>query len=311
MRALVTGADGFLGANLCKALLAAGHEVTGAALSRKGHTALDALGVDVRLEYGDVLDAAYLRRLVNAYEPQWVFHLAAVSIVRIAQADPRRAIETNVMGTLNLLDACRCGNVEAVIVASSDKAYGDYQGAPYEEAWPLKPTGAYELSKALEDTLARGWAHFATTRICVTRCANLYGPGDVNWSRMVPNSCRRIAKGESPEVHPAAWQYQREWLHVEDAARAYLLLAEQGATGEAYNVGSGHVATAGQVARMLARLGGVQAPVESPWQGIVEIPSQRVCWARLASLGWTPQWELHLGLAETLAWYRRYQGGAA
>lgn len=311
MRALVTGADGFLGANLARLLRSLGVDVIGAALNRHGHTALDALGVDIRLEYGDILDPAYLRRLVNAYEPQWVFHLAAVSIVRVAQADPYRAVHTNVMGTLNVLDACRYAShgacaVQAVVVASSDKAYGDYGGQAYTEDLPLKPSGAYELSKALADTLARGWAQELEARVMVTRCANLYGPGDLQWSRLIPNSCRRIAAGQPPEVHPGAWQFEREWLYVEDAARAYVAIAEKGVTGEAYNVGSGEVATAGTVAARLAWHGQVAQPVESTWTGLHEIPAQKLSCDKVQRLGWRAGVDLSVGLEHTLSWYRGY-----
>jgi len=306
MRTLVTGADGFLGANLCQELVWRGHDVVGSALNRKGKTGLDALGVDIRVEYGDVLDLAYLRRLVNAHEIDWVFHLAAVSIVRVAENDPYRAIQTNVMGTLNVLDAAR--GAKAVVVASSDKAYGDYGGVAYSETMPLKPQGAYELSKALEDTLARGWARFTDARVMVTRCGNLYGPGDVQFSRLIPNSCRRIVNGVPPEVHPGAWAYSREWLYVQDAAAAYITLAKKGQTGEAYNIGSDETATAGGVAHKLAELGAVGKPVDSNYE-ITEIPSQRLCSSKMRRLGWSPQTTLDIGLSNTLLWYRQYLGG--
>jgi len=308
VRALVTGADGFLGANLCKGLLTRGHEVIGATLNRKGHTSLDALGVDVRLEYGDVLEGTYIDRIINAREIQWVFHLAGVSIVRVAALSPYRAILTNVIGTLNALPFADTTTVEAVVVASSDKAYGDYGGMQYTEDLPLRPGGAYELSKALADMLARGWAKFTDARIMVTRCANLYGPGDLHWSRLVPNSCRRIARGTPPEVHPGAWQYQREWLHVDDAVRAYIMLAEEGVTGEAYNVGSGETATAGSVAHSLAILGGVGAPIESDWQ-IDEIPAQELCCDKINALGWRAEQKLWEGMRDTLGWYVDYTRG--
>lgn len=309
MNVLVTGADGFLGANLCAALLADGHDVVGAALNRKGRTSLDALGVDIRMEYGDVLDRDYLRRLVNAHEPRWVFHLAAVSIVRIAEADPYRCVATNVMGALNALDACRYGPVAALVVASSDKAYGDYGGVACTEDMELRPKGTYELSKALADVLAQGYARHLETRVVVTRCANLYGPGDLNWSRLVPNSCRRIWRGAPPQVHPGAWQYRREWLHVWDAVRAYMLLAELGSKGEAYNVGSGQTVTAGYVAKHLADLAGVRTPVESNVH-VREIPAQSLCSDRVHTLGWRPLVGLEHGLGDTLAWYRDYLGAA-
>jgi len=140
----------------------------------------------------------------------------------------------------------------------------------------------------------------------VTRCANLYGPGDLHWSRLVPNSCRRVARGLPPEVHPGAWKYQREWLHVDDAVKAYILLAEKGHTGEAYNVGSGITATAGCVAHELAVMGGVGNPVESDWE-IGEIPAQELCCDKIATLGWDPMRELWKGLEETLGWYADYE----
>ena len=301
MRALCTGADGFLGANLCARLVADGHEVTGAALNRKGHTSLDALGVDVRVEYGDITDRAYVERLVNASECDVVFHLAAVSIVRVAERDVRRAIHTNVMGTVNVCEAARgC----TVVVASSDKAYGDYGATAYAEHLPLRPTGAYEVSKACADLVAQLYGREG--RVIVTRCANLYGPGDLNWSRLVPNSCRRAARGLPPEVHPSAWEYEREWVYVDDAVEAYLALAQYGTAGP-YNIGSGQCLTAGSVASYIADLAGVDAPVASGVRIGYEIPAQRLDAGKLLrDTGYMPQTLLGVGLARTYDWYRGY-----
>jgi len=131
MRALISGAEGFLGANLCKALLAQGHDVTALSLNRQKHTSLDALGVECRTEYGDVTDAVFVERVIAASEAEWVFHLAAVSIVRIAQASPALALRTNILGTLNVMEACRkLPGVKSIVVASSDKAYGDHCQTP-------------------------------------------------------------------------------------------------------------------------------------------------------------------------------------
>lgn len=154
MRTLVTGADGYLGANLCKALIERGHEVTGTSLNRKESTSLDALIVKCRVEFGDVTDTAFVERVISSSEADWVFHLAAVSIVRIAQASPARALNTNIMGTVNVLEACRHLPVKSVVVASSDKAYG-YHGRPYVEDFALLPTAPYETSKACADMIAR------------------------------------------------------------------------------------------------------------------------------------------------------------
>lgn len=300
LRALIFGADGYLGANLARYLLDRGHEVIGAALNRKGETSLDALDVSLRLEYGDVTDYAFVERLVNAYEPTHVFHLAAVSIVKIADANPARAFRTNILGTLNVADACKRADVRC-IVASSDKAYGDNNGKPYFEETPFNPTGAYEISKASADMVAR---HYGAI---VTRCANLYGPGDLNFSRLVPNACRHALKGEPPVVNRGAWNYKREWLYVKDACKAYITVAQKGCPGRAYNVGSGVVRSAGQVASYIAHIAGVPEPTEaSRVQTCYEIPTQVMNSDRIHGLEWEHTTDLGDGLRKTLDWYAEY-----
>ena len=306
MRALVTGGDGFLGANLVQALQRDGHEVTAMALNRKGVTSLDALGVKCRVEYGDITDREYVERVVNAVDPQWVFHLAAVSIVGRAAADPRRCYATNIMGTVNVLDACsKSMNVLAVVVASSDKAYGDHGNAEYVETAQLKPGGVYETSKACADMIARGY-NGGGMRVMVTRCANLYGGGDLNWSRLVPNSVEHAINGHAPVVYANAWAYRREWVYVQDACKAYIALAYEGRGGEAYNVGSGEVLTAGDMAVLIADK--CESPMPQLVDGLpcAEIPEQRLNWDKIAAMGWGPLVTLDEGLRETIAWYKRY-----
>jgi CDP-glucose 4,6-dehydratase len=306
LRAVVTGADGFLGANLVRALTAAGHEVTGTALNRKGHTSLDALGISCRIEYGDVTDAAFVDRVILGSEAEWVFHLAAVSIVRKAQADPRRAHTTNIIGTLNVLEACRASaHVKAVLVASSDKAYGDHQGRAYREDMPLLPVAPYEVSKAAADLIAQSYIHTYGLPVIVTRCATLYGPGDLNWSRLVPNSCKLAVNGRAPVIHAGAERMSREYLHVTDAARACIALATSGAPG-AYNVGSGTWAEAGAVAAMVAEQLGAPPPVvQGKAVPFAEIPRQELCTYKVRAL-WEPEIPLDAGIAETARWYRDY-----
>ena len=303
MNALCFGGDGFLGANLCALLLAHGYEVTATALNRKGKTSLDALKVDCRVEYGDVQDAAFVERVVNATQAEWVFHLAAVSIVRLAEDAPGRCFRTNILGTVNVLETCAYSrHVEAVVMASSDKAYGDACGLAYTEDMPLRPGGAYETSKACADLIGQYYGRQGM-RVMVTRCANLYGPGDLNWSRLVPGSCRRAIRGEPPVIHAGAWDYQREWLAVEDAARAYAMLADCGKAG-AYNVGSGQVATAGEVATNIAVLAGGPSPEErNKSSDFTEIPAQRLDTSKVRELGWESQ---PLDFADTLNWYWEY-----
>ena len=312
MRAVVTGADGFLGANLCRALIDAGHEVTAAALRRKGHTSLDALGVSCRVEYGDITDSAFVDRVILGTEAEWVFHLAAVSIVRIAQADPRRAYETNIMGTVNVLEACRkSAHVKSVLVASSDKAYGDHGGQPYRESMPLLPIAPYEVSKAAADLIAQSYGSTYGLPVKVLRCANLYGPGDLNWSRLVPNSCRLALSGKSPVVHEGSGGMQREWLYVEDAVAAYLLLAERGQPGP-YNVGSGSTGgncTAFGVAAMISReADGAYPTLISKAAPFAEIPAQMLDSTKVEGLGWKPTRTMMAGVSDTVDWYSRYLG---
>jgi len=300
MRYLISGADGFLGANLAQRLIENGHDVFGSALNRKGHTSLDALGLDIRLEYGDVRDREFCERMVNAYRPDVVFHLAAVSIVSLAAQDPARAIGTNVMGTVNVLEACKRGGVGRVIVASSDKAYGDHGGVPYTEDMALKPTGVYEVSKAAADHVARLYG------AVVTRCANLFGPGDLNWSRLVPGSCMRAVRGQAPAINAGAWDFRREWLDVDSAVDAYILLASDSVATGAYNVGSGQTMTPGDVGCFIAEMAGAPVPCEREALGCYEIPSQILCSDKIAALGWSPSWQLRTALRNTYLWYRQY-----
>ena len=304
MRCLISGADGFLGANLARYLLDKGHTVIGACLNRKGETSLDALNVRLRLEYGDTTDRLYISRLLNAYEIETVFHLAAVSIVRVAERDKERAIRTNVLGTVAVCEAAEHAGAR-VIVASSDKAYGDQAGEAYREDMALRPTGAYEVSKACQDMVARLYG------AVVVRAANLYGPADLHWSRLVPNSCRLALSGVPPAVYGDAATHEREWLHVEDACRAYLLLAERGERGQAYNVSSGETATALAIAQMIARLANAPAPtLVQKASAYYEIPAQSLDCRRIYRLGWASERTLAEGLYQTLKWYDRQLAGA-
>lgn len=300
MKALVTGADGFLGANLCRALIEQGHEVIGTSLQRKNETSLEALNVKCRIEYGDVTDPAFVDRVINSSEADWVFHLAAVSIVRIANAAPARTLQTNIIGTLNVVDACKRMSVKRVLVASSDKAYGDHGGIPYVENMPLKPTGAYEVSKTCADHI--GMLYGAT----VVRCANLYGEADLNWSRLVPNSCRLALRGESPQIYGDAVDDKREWIYVRDAVSAYILLAERGLPG-AYNVGSNIQASPMEVAERIARMAGCKPPETiHKIHGFYEIPEQVLACDKMRALDWQPEFGLNVGLKNTLNWYQGY-----
>jgi len=301
MRCVVTGADGFLGANLCLELIEQGHEVTGTSLNRRNGTSLDALGVRCRTEYGDVTDPLFIERVISSSEAEWVFHLAAVSIVRVAQASPAMCLRTNIMGTVNILETCEhIPTVKRVLIASSDKAYGDHGGEPYREIMALKPTGVYEVSKACADHI--GLLYGST----VVRCANLYGPGDLNWSRLIPNSCRRALAGDAPHIYGNAIAAKREWIYIGDAVSAYIKLAQSGGRG-AYNVGSGDQASPMEIADAIAVMTNCHPPeMVRKEHDFYEIPEQVLDITKLRALGWQPKIPLQIGIEQTLDWYRSY-----
>jgi CDP-glucose 4,6-dehydratase len=299
MRVLITGGEGFLGANLAKELINQGHEVTVTSLNRSGLTSLDALGVKCRIEYGNVIDREFVNRVIASTEAEWVFHLAAISIVRIASASPALALETNIMGTLNVLDACELLGAKCII-ASSDKAYGDHKGVPYCEDMPLKPTGAYEVSKACADHIGQLY------RAIVVRCANLYGPADLNWSRLIPNSIRRALHGETPQIYGDAISDKREWIYVDDAVKAYIRLAEK-ATPGAYNVGSGAQMSPMEMGEQIAKMTGCEDPqMVSKDNEFYEIREQVLNCSKMYQLGWNAEYSILRGLTKTLQWYKEY-----
>jgi len=299
MRALVTGGEGFLGANLCAELIARGHEVTAASLNRRNGTSLDALRVDCRVEYGDVTDASFVERIVSSSEADIVFHLAAVSIVRTAQVNPALALKTNILGTINVLEACKRTGAKALI-ASSDKAYGDHGGLEYTEDMALKPTGAYEVSKTCADHIGQLYG------AVVVRCANLYGDADLNWSRLIPNSIRLAIRGLPPQIYGDAVHAKREWLYVKDAVSAYIKLAEAGQAG-AYNVGSGEQASPLEVADSICELLGIDKPeIVEKTRDFYEIPEQKLNVDKMHGLGWQHRYRLVEGLNNTVDWYQRY-----
>ena len=299
MRALVTGAEGFLGANLCAELITRGHEVTATSLNRRNKTSLEALNVECRVEYGDVTDSAFIDRIVSSSEADWVFHLAAISIVRTAQANPALALRTNILGTINALEACKRTGAQALI-ASSDKAYGDHDGAEYVEGMALKPIGAYEVSKTCADHIGQLYGAI------VVRCANLYGDGDLNWSRLIPNSMTLALRGKAPQVYGDAIHNKREWLYVKDAANAYVKLAEAGQPG-AYNVGSGEQASPLEVANAICEMLNIDKPeVVEKTRDFYEIPEQKLNVDKIKRLGWRHEFNLSQGLKRTGAWYEGY-----
>jgi CDP-glucose 4,6-dehydratase len=311
---LVTGGYGLLGGWLVRMLVEGGARVTVLRRDETVRSGLAAMDLEplVNIVSGDVADGALLERTLADYEVDSVFHLAAQTLVPTANASPRSTFQTNIAGTWELLEACRAHGAERVIVASSDKAYGPHQDLPYRETHALQPVFPYDVSKAATDLLSRSYWHTWGLPVAVTRFANLYGGGDFNRSRLIPEAISAALAGRSPIVRSDG-SPERDFLYVEDAVAAYLaiwtLLGDGQGRGEAFNAGGSRPHRVLDVVETVCRLAGTGVTPEVRGTGTPagEIDRQWVDAGKLRALtGWAPQVELEAGLERTIEWYRRY-----
>jgi CDP-glucose 4,6-dehydratase len=309
---LVTGAYGLLGGWLVKALLEAGAEVTVVHRDDRPRSALTMMGLQASLSVvrGDITDDGVVARALSEYEVDTVFHLAAQTLVPTANKAPLSTFETNIKGTWLLLEACRSYGVSRVVVASSDKAYGPHDQLPYREEFALQARYPYDVSKAATDMLTRSYWHTWQLPVAVTRFANLYGGGDFNASRLVPETVTAALAGRSPVVRSDG-SPERDFLYVEDACRAYLAIAEAlgrgEGMGEAFNAGGGSPHRVLDVVELICRLAGtgVSPDVRGTGTPSGEIDRQWVDYTKLNALtGWEPTVGLEEGLRRTIDWYR-------
>ncbi len=309
---LVTGGYGLLGAWLVGELLARGAGVTVVRRDEPTQSALGALGLTDRVNVvsGDICADGLVSRALTEYEVDSVFHLAAQTLVGTANRAPLSTFETNIRGTWLLLEACRAHGVERTVVASSDKAYGRHAELPYREHFALQPTYPYDVSKAAADLLARSYWHSFGLPVAVTRFANLYGGGDTNASRLVPEAVTAALAGRRPIVRSDG-SPERDFLYVEDAVAAYLAIWEalgRGAgRGEAFNAGGGRPHRVGDVVALICRLAGAELAPDVRGRGVPagEIDRQWVDHTKLTKLtGWQPLVALEEGLRRTIDWYR-------
>jgi CDP-glucose 4,6-dehydratase len=274
-------------------------------------------GIEERcvLALADLTDHDALVRVLNEHEVDEVFHLGAQTIVGLANRAPLGTWDSNVRGTYTLLEACRSlGTVERVVVASSDKAYGDHDELPYREDFALQPRYPYDVSKACADLIARAYATTHDLPVAVTRLANIYGPGDLNWSRIVPDAARALARGERPVIRSDGTP-ERDYIYVEDAVDAYLAVAASldrpELRGRAWNAGWGRPIAVIELVRTLIRVSGRQVEPDVRGEGKPhgEIDCQYLDSTAIhEQLGWEPRWDLERGLAATWAWYERRCG---
>ncbi len=310
----VTGGSGLLGSWLVQRLVAAGADVVcllrdwvpQSELVRAQHLQR------VKVVSGDVRDRDTLERALGEYEIDTVLHLAAQTIVTIANRNPISTFETNIAGTWNLLEACRRSpKVRQIVIASSDKAYGDQEVLPYAEDTPLQGQHPYDVSKSAADLIAKTYAVSYDTPVAITRCGNFFGGGDLNWNRIVPGSIRSILRGQRPTIRSDG-QYVRDYIYVEDGAAAYMLLAEKLAgqpelRGQAFNFSYGQPLTVlDLVHRLLERMGSTLEP-EIRNEASNEIRQQFLNADKARQiLGWSPLFALDAGLDKTIAWYRTF-----
>jgi CDP-glucose 4,6-dehydratase len=310
---LVTGADGLLGSWLVRALLAGGAQVVVIRRDEPGVSPLALHGLLGRIAvvHGDICTDELVARTLNEYEVDSVFHLAAQTLVGTANHAPLSTFETNIRGTWLVLEACRSLGVQRVVVASSDKAYGPQPELPYREDQPLGPRYPYDVSKAAADLLARCYWHTFGLPVAVTRFANLYGGGDTNRSRLVPEAVTAALAGRAPVVRSDG-SPERDFLYVEDAVEAYLAIwgaLGSGAEGEAFNAGGGEPHRVGDVVALICRLAGASVEPDIRGAGTPhgEIDRQWVDFTKLRTLtGWRPKTPLEEGLRRTIDWYRAH-----
>ncbi|CAN5167269.1 GDP-mannose 4,6-dehydratase [soil metagenome] len=314
---LVTGAQGFVGSWLAERLLDGGAGVVALRRDVEPESRFRSEGIEDRciVAQADLTDYEAVVRVLNEHAVTTVFHLAAQTIVSTANRSPLSTFDTNIRGTYVLLEACRAvgvvGNaVEAVVVASSDKAYGSHDELPYREDFALQPRFPYDVSKACTDMLARSYAYTYDLPVAVTRMANIYGGGDVNWSRIVPDTARALARGDRPVIRSDGTP-ERDYLYVDDAVDAYLTVAgsleRPELRGRAWNAGCGSPVPVRDLVDRLVSVSGLDLEPDVQGAGTPhgEIDRQYLDSTVIEQeLGWRPKVSLDEGLRATWEWYR-------
>jgi CDP-glucose 4,6-dehydratase len=311
---LVTGATGLVGIWTVQRLLDSGAEVVCLVRDWVPHSELLKKNMidRVRMVRGDIRDFHLIERTLGEYEVDSVIHLAAQTIVTIANRNPLSTFDTNIRGTWLLLEACRRSpSVHQIVIASSDKAYGDQINLPYNEDLPLQGTHPYDVSKSCADLIAQTYAVTYRSPVAVTRCGNFYGGGDLNWNRIIPGTIRSILRGKRPVIRSDG-NYSRDYFYIKDGASAYMLLAEELATkpelyGQAFNFSNEKPLTVLEITQKIIDLMGSKLQPIIRNEVVNEIRDQYLDAGRARKqLGWSPEWNISNGLQETIEWYREY-----
>jgi len=314
----VTGGTGLLGGWLVKQLVESGASVVCLVRDWVPRSILlgGELAQSVTTVRGDVRDQSLLERVLGEYEIDTVMHLAAQTIVPIANRNPVSTFESNIGGTWSMLEACRRSpKVRQIVYASSDKAYGESDDLPYEESAPLRGRYPYDVSKSCGDLIAQSYAATYGLPVAITRCGNFFGGGDLNWNRLVPGTIRAALRGERPVIRSDG-TLVRDYFYVEDGALAYMLLAERlagnsGFRGEAFNFSNELQLSVGEMVKRILDLMGRELDFDMRSDAPNEISHQFLSARRAREeLGWAPIFSLEIGLRRTIAWYSDFLGAS-
>ncbi|MGQ5111822.1 GDP-mannose 4,6-dehydratase [Bacillus halotolerans] len=309
----VTGCTGLLGSYLVKELIEQGANVTGLVRDHVPQSNLYQ-GEHVKkmnIVQGALEDLPVIERALGEYEIDTVFHLAAQAIVGVANRNPVSTFEANILGTWNVLEACRKHPlIKRVIVASSDKAYGDQKNLPYDEDMPLQGKHPYDVSKSCADLISHTYFHTYGLPVCITRCGNLYGGGDLNFNRIIPQTIQLVLNGEAPEIRSDG-TFVRDYFYIEDAVQAYLLLAEKmeehNLAGEAFNFSNEIQLTVLELVEKILKKMNSNLKPKVLNQGSNEIKHQYLSAEKARKLlNWTPAYTIDEGLEKTIAWYTEF-----
>lgn len=312
----ITGANGFLGSHLVKRALS--YKARVIVLIKKDIRfslfKIEGLGGKCKIYKGDLSNSRLINSIFKNNKIDFCFHIAAQAIVGIANNSPLGTFKTNIEGTWNILEAARVYGVKAMVVASSDKAYGEHKKLPYKEDAPLIALHPYDASKSCADILSRTYAHTYKLPVAVTRCANIYGPGDLNFSRIIPDTCRFVIKNKNPIIRSDGTPL-RDYVFVEDVVDIYFVLAKSLLDkkidfGEAFNLGVNRPVSVIEIVKKIIRISGNTALVpeilgkgkikgEIDRQYLSSVKARRI-------LGWQPKYSLQKGLEITYKWYKEH-----